>query len=277
MRRTVTCLLVCLVAAFGSLGAGVRGGLVTPFDTSPHGGVVVNVVLDGHGPFRMIVDTGSTHSVITSRVAAAIGAKATAQAEVSTTAGSRMLPVTSVGCLRLGPIAVPVLPTVVADLPIAGEADGLIGLDVLADQHFTIDYRRRRVIWHDSDAPAGSGDPSPVDLHTFDGRFIVDALVDGRALPLVVDSASEALVLFSVPSPRARVAAPASLGTLVDHVPVKIGAVVSLRIGSAEQHDIRAVHADRPPAPGAPAGLVPTHGFSRVTIDGPRRRLTVWK
>jgi predicted aspartyl protease len=277
MRRAVTWLLGCLVIGFAPLEAGDGGDRVTPFERSPHGGVVVKVLLDGHGPFRLIVDTGSTHSVITARVAAAIGARAVAQAELSTTAGSQVLPVTSVGCLQVGPVAVPILPSVVDDLPVPGEADGLMGLDVLAGRHFTIDYRHRQIVWHESGMSSGSAGPSPVDLHTIDGRLVVDAIVDGRTMPLVVDSASETLVLFGGVPVRRGVEAPAELGTLVDRRPVSVGVIATLRVGVAEQRQIRAVHLDRPPAPGGPAGLLPIHGFTRVTIDGPRRRLTVWR
>jgi predicted aspartyl protease len=283
MRKTVTCLLGCLVVALAPVRAGDHGEVVTRFDTSPHGGIVLPVVLDGQGPFPMILDTGSTHSVITARVAAAIGAKAVAKAELSTTAGSQMLPVTLVDCLQLGPIAVPVLPTVVGELPVAGEADGLIGLDVLADRHFTIDYRRGHVVWHGKRASgtgreplATGGEGDVVRLDVVDGRFVVDALVDGRAMSLVLDSASEVLVLFGEPA-GSRERAPTDLDTLVQRAPGNAGVVATLRIGRAEQQHIRAVHLGRPLVPGEPAGLVPIHGFSRVTIDGPRRRLKVQK
>ena len=95
MRSAFASLLLCLVIVLESPSAEGRGEALTPFTPSPYGGVVVDVMLDDHGPFQMIVDTGSTHSVITTRVAAAIGARAVAQVQLSTSTGSLVLPVAS--------------------------------------------------------------------------------------------------------------------------------------------------------------------------------------
>ena len=45
-------------------------GSTTTFQLGDQGGVIVPVMLNGNGPFMMLLDTGATHSVITEDVAA---------------------------------------------------------------------------------------------------------------------------------------------------------------------------------------------------------------
>ncbi len=53
-------------------------GSTTAFQLGDQGGVIVLVTLNGNGPFRMLLDTGATHSAITADVAAATGARTVA-------------------------------------------------------------------------------------------------------------------------------------------------------------------------------------------------------
>ena len=47
----------------------------TPFSLGDQGGIILDVTLNGLGPFKMLLDTGATHSAITADVAERIGAR----------------------------------------------------------------------------------------------------------------------------------------------------------------------------------------------------------
>ena len=113
------------------------------------------MTVGGLGPFRFLLDTGSTHTAVTDRLATAVDAVPVARTVMRAAAGS-------VGCLVVA------LPTVVVDgvsadgltataLPQSAAAalgpgvDGVLGQDFLSRFAFTIDYRRSRIVWHDAD------------------------------------------------------------------------------------------------------------------------------
>ena len=127
----------------------------TRFASSRPGEIVVPVTVGGLGPFRFLLDTGSTHTAVTDRLATAVDAVPVARTVMRAAAGS-------VGCLVVA------LPTVVVDgvsadgltataLPQSAAAalgpgvDGVLGQDFLSRFAFTIDYRRSQIVWHDAD------------------------------------------------------------------------------------------------------------------------------
>jgi hypothetical protein len=123
---------------------------------------------------------------------------------------------------------------------------------------------------------------SALPLTELHGRFIVAATIAGKTTPLVLDTAADQLVLFSTPLEREsrgphRVAAPLSsvLGSLTGPATVGTTEVNDLALGPWALPRVRAAVVDRPWQPGEPEGLLPTHGFSRVTINGPARTLIV--
>src|SRR5687768_2863415 len=85
----------------------------TPFTLGDQGGIIIEVVLNGQGPFRMLLDTGATHSAITADVVEAIGARVVAQSNVISPAGGVLRPIVAVDSLKIGPVSVDVvLPSV---------------------------------------------------------------------------------------------------------------------------------------------------------------------
>ncbi len=62
-------------------------GSTTTFQLGLQGGVMVPVMVNGNGPFIMLLDTGATHSVISEEVAAIAGARAVAKSTVISPVG----------------------------------------------------------------------------------------------------------------------------------------------------------------------------------------------
>jgi hypothetical protein len=100
------------------------------------------VYLDGKGPFRLVLDTGASHSAVVARVADELGARARTSTlvRVHGATGTAVVPVIrcdelDVGDLVLAPIKLPV----VAD--VFGGADGVLGNEGLHDKRIVIDFK----------------------------------------------------------------------------------------------------------------------------------------
>src|SRR5688572_5760884 len=122
---------------------------ITPFERG-YSDIVLEVRLNGRGPFRMLLDTGSTHTSVSSKTAEVIGAPVVAKAPMGSAAGSRMTLVVRIAALEVGPVTVDELLASVVDLGgvrTEDGIDGVIGHDALGSLRYTIEFRRRRVLW----------------------------------------------------------------------------------------------------------------------------------
>jgi predicted aspartyl protease len=254
-------------------------GSATPFRLGDQGGVIVSVLLNGTEPFMMLLDTGATHSAITESAAAATGAPAVARAHVSSPAGDTTRAIVAIETLLIGPhTAGHVLPSVVPDGSFdggAGNIQGLIGQDVLAWLRYTLDFRERRIEWHEHVATVRG---TALQLAFEHGRFLVNLPQRNRTLRLVPDSGAGGLVLFnSAGRIGPDVVAAGHTVELFAVQTTRRGRAVrlrELRLGDRKIRDIPAVAIERGqlhPAEGD--GLLPLHLFDRVTFDGPARRL----
>ena len=253
-------------------------GSTTAFQLGDQGGVIVLVTLNGNGPFRMLLDTGATHSAITADVAAAIGARTVATSNVISPAAETIRPIVAIDELSFGPITADlVLPSVVpnASFDLDGKIQGLIGQDVLAALRYTLDFKRRVIEWHDQ-APPRRG--LVLKLAFEHGRFLVSLPQDHTTLRLVPDSGAGGLVLFNVAGRRSHnivdtgetvALATAHAGRRARRVRIR-----ELRLGDRTMRDVPAVTIERIDArPAEGDGLLPLHLFERVTFDGPARLL----
>jgi predicted aspartyl protease len=250
----------------------------TPFQPGPQGGVIVPVMLNGQGPFMLLLDTGASHSAITDEVAAAIGAKAVARSTVITTSGERLRTIVAIDRLSVGPVSADhVLPSVVPARAFdeEGRIQGLIGQDVLAWLRYTIDFRRRTVEWHDT-APEPRG--TALTLAFEHGRFLVNLPQERTTLRLVPDSGAGAFVVYEstgrAPFNIAETGRTAELSSADARRHARHVQLRELRLGDRILRNVAAVAISRnehQPAEGD--GLLPLHLFERVTFDGPARLL----
>ena len=99
---------------------------------------------------KMLIDTGAVPSVVNSRVAKRIGLSGSTS-ELSVMNRSIVAERVRVPEVQLGPLSVPALDMVSVDLEKLEQAlgtriDAVIGLDFLAQQNFSLDYRRKKLI-----------------------------------------------------------------------------------------------------------------------------------
>ena len=241
---------------------------------------IVQVEVNGKGPFPFILDTGSTHTSIGDRLAASLGAPVVARTTVASSLGDTVQPVVRLDRLVIGPVvASGVLATEVSALSLDPDDEicGVLGQDILASLVYTIDFAARRIEWNARTPPARS---STLNLRDAQGRFLAELPQQGSTLWLVPDSGAEGLVLYERPSVKlpalTRHPSRSWLSTLSDRQSVETARVDQLQVGRTNLTGIPAVLVRRSDAdPSFGDGLLPLAIFARVTFDGPGRRLTI--
>ena len=253
----------------------------TPFEPG-HSDIVLAARLNGRGPFRFLLDTGSTHTAMSAETAEAIGAPVVAKAAMGSAAGSRETLVVHVKSLEVGSMRVSnLLASVIelAEIPGGRTIDGVIGHDALGSLRYTIDFRQRRVVWTTrSDATDARG--SSVELQVSGGRFLIALPQRQSLVRLVPDSGAASLLLFApnIGLPVTGLPTLVTLTTTSGHTDVRMATVRELHVGSLLLRDVPAVVAERDRSePVEVDGLLPLHLFDRVTVDGPGKRLILQK
>ena len=110
------------------------------------GRVMCQVMVNGKGPFRFVIDTGASRSTLSPHLAKALGLSTpgrnvilngvTGAAEVATVAVDKL----EIGALKFENQHLPVIFT-----SIMGNADGILGVAGFADQRIDVDFKKDRV------------------------------------------------------------------------------------------------------------------------------------
>lgn len=167
---------------------------VAPTRRDRIGRIWAPVVINGQGPFRLVLDTGASHSALTARVAETLGISLdsgqTALLRGATgTARVPMVPVESleIGDLLFHPRRLPIVPDAL------GGAEGILGTDGLHNKRIHIDFRRDRItIKRSRSEPADDGFIT-IPVEFMRGRLlVVDARMGGVATKAIIDTGGQA-------------------------------------------------------------------------------------
>ena len=245
----------------------------TPFDLLEDGSIVVSVTIGGTGSHRFVIDTGSSRTVISTRLWQALRLPVVAKTLMVTPAGRDDAYV-----VRLNGLAIEARPEVTvsaavmqADRYAAGQqVDGLIGQDVLSTGVYTIDYGQRTIVWH-SPAEVLRGVRLPLNVR--DLRLLVSLpqfAGDPRPLSLIPDSGSDSLVLFAHAQDKVRLTQ-LDVGVLSSLSVSRLARRVQLEglvVGQTRLQNPLAVVVESGEHEGLMGdGLLPLHIFSRVTFN----------
>ena len=105
------------------------------------------VLINGRGPYRLVLDTGATHSAIVPQVADSLGIPLASMTniKVSGVTGSAVVPMVSVKRFEFGELSVdPTTLPIVAD--VFGGAEGVLGTEGLSDKRIRIDFAHDTVV-----------------------------------------------------------------------------------------------------------------------------------
>jgi predicted aspartyl protease len=276
-RHTLTG-ITCLAAWLVTLSSGAAAGSVNivRFTLEEGGAVLVPVTVDGAGPFRFLLDTGSSRSAIAAELAEALGAPVVARSEVVTSTGRAFSPVVRLSRPALGNTSVDSLLALKLPADALGgghvRVSGVLGQDFLGPHNYTLDYRRRTLTWGDGPVPDRVSD-TRVPLVWREGRVLAElAQDDARIVRLVPDSGANALILFtrsgSSPLPIDRVAGRIELMAGTGRRDVLPVVVRTLKVGSItlRNQSAVAVERDEPDAPDGD-GLLPLHEYRSVSFN----------
>lgn len=189
-----------LLVLLSTATAAAAGPSWVPVGIDPEGAVIVHVHVNDNGPFPFLLDTGATHSVISDSLATRLTLQPIAAAAVTTSTGRERRAVvrlnqTSIGSARSADILATVAPAGRLT-SLARGIDGIIGQDFLFSFNYTLDYRRRRLIWN-GDETADDGTRIP--LVAQHGRYLAQISVRHNDAPLLLvpDSGANGFVMFS--------------------------------------------------------------------------------
>ena len=275
--QTAAMALIVLVAETSTWATGADRTRPTdvPLSSARHGEVVIPVFVGGEGPYRFILDTGSSHTAISQTLATALGAVPVAKAPVATSVGTvlslviRLADVT-VGSAHVESLLATALPPGAAGW-LGDGISGVLGQDFLSQFDYTLDYRTSRLSWND----AGQiQEGIRLALESSHGRLLVHLPQSERCrcpVRLVPDSGASGVVLFAdtgadrLPiDPRGasvRVSTLAGAGT-AHQVTVR-----ELRVGSEALWDVPAARIVLPEETTEEGdGLLPLSLFARVSF-----------
>ena len=166
-----------------------------PFDLYAGYLVVVQGSLGKLEKRNLIVDTGTHPSVLDERIARQLGLSGSKEKlrlvnrEIDTA-------IVLIPHIRLGPISRESLPMLVQDLSflqrkLGLRVDALVGLDLLGDRSFQIDYASRRIIFGSTQAASGS-----IPFESGPPLVTLEMMIENRPLRLLVDTGASGLILF---------------------------------------------------------------------------------
>jgi hypothetical protein len=166
---------------------------VAPTRLDKIGRIWAPVTVNGKGPFRLVLATGASHSALTPRLAEALGVQADPAKTVMLrgATGSVAVPVVPVETLEIGDLLIE--PRQLAVIPDAlGGADGVLGMDELANMRIHIEFRRDRITIMRSRNQRASGQFEIIPVKFLHGRLlVVDANMDGVPVKAIIDTGGE--------------------------------------------------------------------------------------
>jgi Aspartyl protease len=105
------------------------------------------VLINGRGPYRLVLDTGATHSAIVPEVADSLGIPRDSLSNIRVTGvtGTAVVPTVAVKRFEFGELSVdPTVLPIVAD--VFGGAEGVLGTEGLSDKRIRIDFAHDTVV-----------------------------------------------------------------------------------------------------------------------------------
>jgi predicted aspartyl protease len=116
-----------------------------------YGRPTANVLLNGQGPYKFVVDTGSNTSVLSTRVARSLELQPLPDRVVHGVTGSMVSKFARIGRIETGRSVSQNLPVAVLDAPAFEALDGILGMDMFRDRRIRFNFTRKTV---EFDAPA---------------------------------------------------------------------------------------------------------------------------
>jgi hypothetical protein len=169
---------------------------VSPTRRDQIGRIWAPVMINGHGPFRLVLDTGASHSAVTSLVALALGIPTDQSPPVILrgVTGFATVPTIRVDTLTVGDLSVDS-----ATLPIVpdalGGAQGILGGEGLAGKRIYIDFRHDKIVITFSRNERSSRDFVDVPFYAIhDTLVVVSAMIGDVRTKAIIDTGGQTTI-----------------------------------------------------------------------------------
>ena len=158
----------------------------------------VPVMINGKGPFPFVIDTGADHTILSAELARALGLPAGRPVRLHSIAGESIVPTVKVARLEVGSHAIENQSLALLTRRGLG-APGLLGLDAVADQRVTLDFRRHEMTLRRSKGIAF--DPEAIVVRAAARRsgqlLLVDSTVRAEPVFVILDTGAELTIANS--------------------------------------------------------------------------------
>jgi predicted aspartyl protease len=250
--------------------------------------MTVGVQVNGHGPYRFVVDSGADTSVIGMNLAKALAMPPSTPVTLHGVTGSAVVERVRVDSLGLGQSVREDM-----ELPVLLERDiggaGMVGIDALVEQRLMLDFEQRVIKIEDAVRPAPrlDGEIVVVARRRRGQLILTQARVNGKQVEAVVDTGSELTIgnnLLRAQLQRRygdRFSRIEVIGVTGAVMALDMIRVAELKLGPVELQNVEIAFADIPPftvfgMTDRPALLLGTdlmETFRRVSLDFRARKV----
>jgi predicted aspartyl protease len=250
--------------------------------------MTVEVMVNGQGPYRFLVDSGADTSVVGWRIARDLQLPLARPVTLHGMTGSAVVDRVKVAELQLGSSLVHEL-----ELPTLREVDlggeGMIGIDALVEQRLMMDFEKRVIKSEDARQPAQLLDGEIVVRARAKRGQLILTQVRAAGLPLeaVIDTGSEITIGNLklrdklIKGNKDKFVTVEATGVTGVTIPLQLARVGELRLGSVKFKNVPIAFADAPPftvfgLQDEPALLLGTdllETFRRVSLDFRARKV----
>lgn len=168
---------------------------VAPTTRDRIGRIWAPVLINGKGPYRLVLDTGASRSAVTQRVVTDAGLPLRRKpVQLHGVTGTAVVPAVQADTLAFGDLLVEnsVMP-VVADA--FGGADGILGSEGMGDKRIEIEFTRDRIrIARSHREPAPAGFAVVPFEHSHNGGLRIDVMVGPIPAIALIDSGAQVTV-----------------------------------------------------------------------------------
>lgn len=249
----------------------------------------VPVLVNGKGPYRFLVDSGADRSVIGQALAKTLALPEGDTVLIQNVAGSTRASTVEIENLTIGTSRIPYINAPALPEKFIG-AEGLLGIDALAEQRLMMDFEKKAITVQDSRRPE-TAEPGDIIVtarlrhgqliltQASAGRVPIRAVIDSGAQLTVGNSALRAAVF------RARTPPDLQTITLVSvtgqTILAELTVLPQLRIGKLTLSNVPVAFVDAPPfrlfgladQPALMVGTDVLEIFRRVSLDFRNRKV----
>jgi predicted aspartyl protease len=158
------------------------------------GRIVAPVMINGQGPFRLVLDTGASHTTISPELAATLGLTEAEQTPVmlNGVTGAEIVSAVTLDRVQAGDLVIEGARAPVVRSDIMAGADGILGVAGLKRERISVDFRKDRISISRSRGHRTAADMLRIPAQRVEGGLLmVMAQIGGVRVRAIIDTGAE--------------------------------------------------------------------------------------